>query len=45
VLAEIDTHSWNGKAGGPSGPRAVPAAAILRGPHWDHAMKPLREAG
>lgn len=45
VLAEIDTHSWNGKAGGPSGPRAVPAAAILRGPHWDHAAKPLREAG
>ncbi len=47
ILSEIDSHSWNGKASGPSGPLAMPTPShhVLRGPHWDHAAKPLREAG
>ena len=35
ILQKIAEHSWDGKAGGRVGPRAMPTAAILRGPHWN----------
>jgi predicted dehydrogenase len=34
ILESIRTHAWHGRAAGPTGPLAMPASAILRGPHW-----------
>jgi predicted dehydrogenase len=47
VLKAIDNHAWDGHAGGRKGSMAMPAAAILRGPHWLPAAEtmPRREAG
>ncbi len=49
ILQAISQHRWDGQAGGRVGPLAMPAAPILRGPHWSHspANQPhwRREAG
>ena len=37
ILRKIEEHLWDGNAGGRVGPRAMPTAAILRGPHWNRA--------
>ncbi|MHB1037746.1 MAG: Gfo/Idh/MocA family protein [Pirellulales bacterium] len=34
ILAKIETHSWDGKTDGLSGPFGAPSPQILRGPHW-----------
>ena len=38
VLAEIESHSWDGKADGPVGPHGIRRPSIIPGPHW--RMKP-----
>ena len=35
VLARIETHSWDGAAGGAFGPLAVPAPRVIPTPHFD----------
>jgi predicted dehydrogenase len=49
VLQSIESHTWDGHAGGRKGSLAMPAAAILRGPHWLQKpaaeTMPRREAG
>ncbi|MCC7086070.1 MAG: Gfo/Idh/MocA family oxidoreductase [Pirellulales bacterium] len=49
VLESIAAHAWDGHPGGRVGGMAMPAAAILRGPHWLHQtnVEPpqRREAG
>ena len=53
VLQSVERHQWDGGASGPSGPLAMPAQPILRGPHWYAApgpapstpSAPRREAG
>jgi predicted dehydrogenase len=48
ILQSIEEHRWDGDAAGRVGPLAMPAAAILRGPHWSRtADQPhrRREAG
>jgi predicted dehydrogenase len=48
ILQSIAEHRWDGEATGRVGPLAMPAAAILRGPHWSRtADQPQRrrEAG
>jgi predicted dehydrogenase len=48
ILESIRTHQWEGRAGGPVGPLAMPEPSILRGPHWHLAPEPdadHREAG
>lgn len=40
ILEAIRVHPWNGRGAGPVGPLAVPAAPILRGPHWMPATQP-----
>jgi predicted dehydrogenase len=48
ILQSIEEHRWDGDAAGRVGPLAMPAAAILRGPHWSGtADQPhrRREAG
>jgi predicted dehydrogenase len=48
ILSAIRQHQWEGRAGGPVGPLAMPEPSILRGPHWHAAPKPnadQREAG
>ena len=34
ILDKIESHAWNGEAGGPIGPLLTPAPSILKGPHW-----------
>ncbi len=49
VLAQVETHSWDGTPGGPVGPRPAAAPQIIRGPHWNWKTAPApihrREAG
>jgi predicted dehydrogenase len=47
VIAAIRNHSWEGTNDGQVGPLATAPPAILRGPHWDRSVHPIRrrEAG
>jgi predicted dehydrogenase len=48
ILQSIEEHRWDGDAAGRVGPLALPAAAILRGPHWSKTTdqrQRRREAG
>ncbi len=49
ILKAIDKHCWDGHSSGRTGSMAMPAAAILRGPHWlqkqSTESSPRREAG
>jgi predicted dehydrogenase len=48
ILQSIEQHLWDGNAAGRVGPLAMPAAAILRGPHWSRTTdqpRRRREAG
>ena len=38
ILKAVAQHRWDGQAGGRVGPLAMPAAPILRGPHWTHPV-------
>jgi predicted dehydrogenase len=48
ILEAIDRHQWDGNSDGRIGPLAMPAAPILRGPHWSRPLdvpQRRREAG
>jgi hypothetical protein len=49
VLDKIAAHRWTADVEGPMGPLAIPAPALLRGPHWPgsprHAQAEQRKAG
>lgn len=34
ILAEIESHSWDGTADGPVGPHGIRRPSIIPGPHW-----------
>jgi predicted dehydrogenase len=45
VLRRIQTHLWDGHAGGRTGPHALPVPSVIPSPHWDRSPRGAPAAG